>query len=122
MYAPHLLPKIRSEALMGAIRGMPCTLRISGLVAGHRCAGRDTTVGCHIGNLGKGTSTKVSDLNVVAGCLHCHDLIDRRDGRWAALMRDHGQTVLMRVITAINETQAMLVRDGIITIQKAEII
>jgi hypothetical protein len=131
-YSPHLLPKVRSDVLMQAIGGnlpkklsgphYPCTLRIAGLIPGHRCASPDTVVGCHLGNLGKGMSTKVSDLNVGAGCKACHDLIDMVDKRWFKLMEDHGVTVLNRIISSIQETQAMLIRDGIIKVKGGTII
>ena len=131
-FRPHMLPKVRSEVLMDAIGGklngrpstgpMPCTPRISGLVAGHRCASSETVVGAHLGNLGKGMSTKVSDLNVVAACLHCHNLIDGVDSRWWWLMENPCFTTMQRLLTAQHETQAMLLDLGIISVLGAEII
>lgn len=131
-YRPHLLPKIRSEVLMDAIGGklpggvrtqpMPCTVRISGMVPGHRCASRETVVGAHTGNLGKGMSTKVSDIAVVAACMHCHNLIDMTDSRWWWLMDHRCFETMNRIITAQHETLAMLVDLEIITVKGALII
>lgn len=102
---------------------MPCTLRIAGLV-GQRCADQDTCVGAHTGNLGKGMSTKTSDLTVVSGCMICHGLIDRVLKGWINLNDDPvlKSQMLLRVISARDETQAMLVQLGIIQVPGAEII
>ncbi|WP_138069727.1 DUF1364 domain-containing protein [Sulfitobacter sp. EhC04] len=132
-YRPHMLPKVRSEDLMNAIGGtfsgrhvslpMPCTMRIAGLV-GLRCADRRTVVGCHSGNLGKGMSTKVSDLSAIAGCMTCHALWDRVQTGWRTLHTDPDLRAQMfqRILAATHETQAMLVQDGIITVKGASLI
>lgn len=132
-YRPHMLPKVRSDDLMNAIGGkfggkylrrpMPCTMRIAGLV-GLRCADQDTCVGCHSGSLGKGMSTKVSDLTAVSGCMVCHALWDRVQTGWKPLHSDPALRAVMyqRVLAATHETQAMLVHDGIITVKGAVII
>jgi hypothetical protein len=132
-YRPHMLPKVRSEALMNAIGGkfaghhmrapMFCTMRIAGLV-GLQCADRSTVVGCHSGSLGKGMSTKVSDLSAVAGCMVCHGLWDRVLTGWKSLHLDPELKALMyqRVLTATHETQAMLVATSIIKVKGATII
>jgi len=126
-YRPHMLVKVRSDPLMNAIGGkvagkpieqpMPCTIRISGLIPGHRCASRETVVGCHLGELGKGMSTKVSDIQVAAGCMNCHMLVDGVDPRWFWLLENHPVTTLKRILTATHETQAMLVELGIISVK-----
>lgn len=134
-YRPHMLPKVRSRVLMDAVGGkiagqpqdlpMPCTLRISGLVPGHKCASRETSVFCHLGNLGKGTSTKVSDLNGAAGCDHCHALVDGRDNRWwSVIVADPKLHIiaLQRCLTAVFETQAMLVQREIISVRGMKLI
>lgn len=121
-YRPHMLVKVRSEALMDAIGGMPCTARIAGLVPGHRCAPANTVVGAHVGRLGKGVATKVSDLNVIAACLHCHQLIDGVDARIWALLKDQPATTLKRLIDAQHETWALLVQAEIITVKGATLI
>lgn len=72
---PHMLPKVRSEKLRESCACMPCTLRIASF-AGLPCSSQDTVVGCHLPVFGKGTSTKVSDLFIAAGCFQCHDLLD----------------------------------------------
>lgn len=127
-YRPHLLTKVRSQDLLDMIgtgwsgRPFPCTARIAGLVAGHRCSHQDTVVPAHVGNLGKGMSTKVSDLNVIAACAHCHDLIDQRDSRWWWLMDHRCFETMKRLITAQHETLALLVQSDVITIKGATII
>jgi len=132
-YRPHLLPKVRSEPLMDAIGGKfggvksrecyPCTLRIAGLV-GQRCADRDTVVGAHTGNLGKGQSTKVSDLSVAGACMVCHGLYDRVLTGWINLNDDPVLKVemIIRVLAGLHETQAMLFDDGIISVKGSVII
>ncbi len=119
-YAPALLPKIRSEALLQAVRGMPCTLRVASFIPGHRCAPDSTVVPCHVGRVGKGMATKVSDLFVAAGCMHCHDLVDMRDSRWKYLADHHGAQVHQRVLAGLMETQTMLVMRGAIVIPGAD--
>ena len=121
-YAPHLLPKVRSERLMESIRGMPCTLRISSFVPGHKCASRETVVGCHLPTIGKGTRTKVTDLAVVAACFHCHNLLDRVDLRIDYIEMKFPAALAGRMLDALVETHAMLVSAGIITVADSEII
>lgn len=103
---PHLLPKVRSRTLLNSVALMPCALRISSMIPGHRCAGQDTVVPAHIPTIGKGMSTKVSDLFVAAACLHCHDLIDGRDNRWWWLMENYPAAVLQRMLDGMAETQS----------------
>lgn len=122
MYAPHLLPKVRSEAIMSGVRGYPCTLRISNFIPGHRCAGHGTVVGCHTGSLGKGKSTKTSDLEIVAACVNCHALLDMVDPRWFDILESDPVGVLKRIMTAGAETRAMLIRDGVIVVPDANLI
>jgi hypothetical protein len=116
-FNPELLPKVHSPALLKAIEGMPCTLRIASFIPGFSCAPQDTVVPCHLPTIGKGMGTKVSDLFVVAGCLHCHNLIDARDKRWHDLICDHPVPVYQRILRALSETQTLLVEAGIIRIK-----
>ena len=97
-------------------------MRIAGLVPGHRCASRETVVGAHTGNLGKGMSTKVSDIAVVAACMNCHALLDMADSRWFWLMDHRCFETMKRIITARDETLAMLVDQEIITVKGATIL
>ncbi len=115
-YSPALLPKFRSPELLQAVRGMPCTLRVASFIPGHRCASPETVVPCHVGRMGKGLGTKVSDLFVAAGCLHCHDLVDMRDSRWKYLADHHGAQVEQRILAGLMETQTMLVMRGVIVL------
>jgi hypothetical protein len=114
---PHLLPKVRSRALLDACADMNCTIRIASFLPGYGCAPQSTVVACHIGNLGKGTGTKVSDMNVAAGCLHCHDLVDRRDSRMDALLAAYPVAVMERMMLGIAETQAQWVGMGLLTVK-----
>lgn len=93
---------------------MPCALRISSFVPGHRCAPRDTVVPCHIGKVGKGMGTKVSDLAVAAGCLHCHDLLDGRDNRVEWILKHYPAAFWEQVLRGLIETQARWVQMGLI--------
>jgi len=128
-----MLPKVRSEDLMNAIGGkvkgqyqtlpMPCTFRIAGLV-GLQCAHQETVVGCHSGNLGKGMSTKVSDLTAVAGCMVCHGLWDRVLTGWKELhhIPELKWVMFQRALSATHETQAMLTDLKIIKIRGGKLI
>lgn len=107
-YRPHMMPKVRSETILKAVRGYPCTARISSIIPGHRCAAQSTVVACHAEGVGKGVATKVSDAAIFAGCLHCHDLYDMRDKRWHWLMEHHPQVTYKRILAAVIETQTLL--------------
>lgn len=121
-HRPHLLPKIRSAKIMGAMRGYPCTVRVASMIPGHTCAPQSTVVGCHLPVIGKGIGTKVTDLAVVAGCHHCHMLLDGVDERVSALIAQYPAAYHMRLLNALVETQAMLARDGILSAVDGEII
>ncbi len=129
---PHMLPKVKCQTILDIIGGkdrrgvyirpFACSLRISGLIPGHRCAPPDTVVACHVGNLGKGMSTKVSDLNVAAGCANCHDLIDRKDSRWQYLAENYPTVIPDAMLSGMQETLAQLVWLGLVVIPDGEII
>lgn len=121
-YSPTTLPKVRSAALMKAMRGYPCTLRIAGMIPGHGCASDDTVVGCHLTTPGKGTATKSTDLAVVAACAHCHALLDRVDHRIAMIEREYPSVLGHRLLMGLIETHALLARDGIITVKGGELL
>ncbi len=118
-YNPELLPKIRSDRIKQAVQGMPCTLRISSFLSGHKCSDQSTVIPAHVRSFGKGVNTKVSDLHVIAACLHCHDLLDGRDGKWEILLDRYPAAVLQRVINAIYETQNMMLSVGAIIVPDA---
>lgn len=120
---PALLPKVRSRPLLDAIRFMPCELRIASLVPGHRCADQSTVVGCHLPTIGKGMSTKVSDLFVAAGCQHCHDIIDGRDQKSARYIAEHYPTAMMeRMMKGNHATISRWVAMGLLTVEGMEIV
>lgn len=115
-YNPALLPKVRSDLIMAAARGMPCTLRISTFVPGWKCADDATVVMCHLPSAGKGMGTKSSDLYVAAGCAHCHAIIDGPDRTARDYITEHYPAAYAeRMLRGMQETQAMLVQLGLIT-------
>lgn len=113
---PHLLPKVRSPALMDACRDLPCTLKLATFIP-EPCAPQNTVVGCHLPVFGKGTGTKVSDLYVAAGCSLCHDLLDGRDPRGGKWRSAHPAEWHGQILRALCQTQALMVERGIITVQ-----
>ena len=122
-YNPVMLKKVRCSTLLDATRYMPCTLRIASFVPGMKCSGRDTVVPCHCGNVGKGMSTRVSDMMIAAGCHICHDILDgRREGDRDYIMKNYPAAVMHRIMSGVFETQAMLIEMGLIVIPGAEII
>jgi cytochrome c553 len=116
-----MLPKVRSEAIMRACHLMPCTLRISSFV-GRPCSG--DVMGCHLDfTHGKGMGTKVSDMNVAAGCHSCHEILDGRDtAAKQVILAKYPTAYMEQCLRALTETHARLVGAGIIVIPDAEII
>lgn len=109
-----LLPKVRSRKLMDACQHMPCTLRVASFIPGHGCSGEDTVVGCHVGDIGRGVATKVSDLHVAAGCHACHALIDRRDKRVDWIVDQYPAAFAQRLMLGVFETQSRWVQMGLL--------
>jgi hypothetical protein len=101
---PHLLPKIRSEALRRAAIDMPCTLRIGTFIC-VPCSGRQTNVMAHLPAHGKGVATKVSDLHMACACSSCHDLIDMRDPRGGVIREKYPHAFWEQVFRASCETR-----------------
>ena len=118
---PHMLPKVRSEAIRKACENFPCSLRIASFI-GLSCSGPNTVVGCHLPTDGKGIGTKVTDLSIAAGCQVCHDLLDGRDNRGRLIREKYPLGLADRIIRAQSETLTRLMMDGIIEINDAEII
>jgi hypothetical protein len=110
---PHMLPKVRSPALMAGVRGMPCALRL-GTFLGRPCAPSDTVVACHLPVFGKGVATKVSDLFTVAGCSSCHEILDGSLG--VELRKRDPFAYMQRLLFALCETQARHVAEGRISV------
>jgi len=117
-----LLPKVRSEKITQAAEDMPCAARISSFIPGHSCAAQDTVVWAHLGNLGKGTSTKVSHINGCAACVRCHDLIDGRDKRIWYILEKYPLAAMQRILSAQHESLARLIEAEIVTVQGGKII
>jgi len=124
IHNPALLPKVRSPALLAAVKDMPCTLRVASFIPGQQCAHQTTVVPCHIDrSLGKGMGAKVSDLFVAAGCFHCHNIIDGRDQKGAAYIMDHYPTAFMeRLLKGLCETQSRFVAMGLIEVSGGEVV
>lgn len=101
---PHLLPKIRSEALRRSAVLMPCTLRIAGFI-GLSCSGMETNVMAHLPVHGKGVGTKVSDLSMACGCGTCHDILDGRDPRGLVIREKYPAAFWERIVKAHFETR-----------------
>ncbi len=116
---PAMLPKVRSERLRQEIKQMPCALRIASF-AGLPCSGQDTVVGAHLPVFGKGMSTKVSDLYVVAACHACHDMLDSR--RFTEIRHRYPTAITERMMLAMAETQGRWLLAGLIEIPGAELI
>ena len=122
-YSPTLIGKVRSEAVLQAADGAPCTLRIASFVPGLRCAPPDTTVYCHLGNIGQGMATKESDINGAFGCSVCHDLTDgRMKSELDWMIEKYPRAVLDRILNGHFETLGLLACNGIIRVPGATII
>lgn len=122
-YNPQMAPKVRSQHIMDSAKGKPCTLRIASFYPGYSCASDETTVGCHLPVGGKGKATKVTDLAVVFGCKHCHDILDGADWkRQEFITEKYPMAYADRLINAMMETHAMLVDDGLLVVPGARII
>lgn len=120
---PALLPKVRSDAIMRAMRNYPCSLRVSSFYPGYTCSPQNTVVGCHIGTPGKSMGSKSTDLAVAAGCQHCHDILDGRDNlRWGFILDKYSTAFMNRVLQGLIETQQRLVDDGVIVVPDGELI
>ena len=119
----HLLPKVRSDQIMASAAGQPCALRIASFVPGHRCSGTNTTIGAHLPVMGKGTSTKVTDLAVVYCCFNCHAILDGADGgRQKYVLENFPAAVVERMLNALVETQARLIEQEILIVKDGVLI
>lgn len=122
-YNPHMMTKVRSEAIMKSGKGSPCKLRIASFIPGRRCASDETTTNNHIPVGGKGMSTKETDLATAHGCDACHAILDGRDRDGLNYIQKHYPAALLdRVLRGIIETHASLVDDRIIIIPDGELI
>lgn len=120
---PHMLPKVRSKAIMSSARGKPCTLRIASFIPGNRCAPNDTTICTHLPIWGKGKSTKTTDAAAVYGCFNCHQIIDGPDQKSLRWLQEHYPVAIMeRFLHALTETQAMQIEAGILVYPDGKII
>lgn len=118
---PHMLPKIRSQAIRDACEGMPCTLML-GTFIGRPCSDKDTVVGGHLPVDGKGMSTKVTDLAIAAGCHACHDMLDDRNQHGRFIRQHYPLAYGLQLLKALTRTQAYLVDADLIYVPGSETI
>lgn len=123
IFNPFMLPKVRSDAIMEAANGSPCTLRIASFIPGRSCTSRETTVGCHLPIWGKGASTKVTDMAAAFGCSACHAIIDGVDQEARRFLEEkYGAAMTTRMLHGLTETHSLLISQGVIQIPGATII
>lgn len=123
-YRPHMMPKVRSKKIMSSAKGKPCTIRIASMIPGHACSSDETVNLCHLDKAGgKGMSTKVSHMAGVYGCQHCDDITSGVDGKRLQFIQEKYPAVLgQRIYSALVETHALMIEEGIIVIPDGEII
>ncbi len=102
---PHPKPvRIKSKALTNSAKGQACTLRLTGYCNGNP----ETTVFAHLrGSWALGIATKPADYFGVYSCSDCHSRLDR------------GGAAAYDILRALYETQASMVRNGLIVIKGA---
>lgn len=117
----HLLPKVRSKAIMRFPEGATqCEARVSSLYPGHKCSENGTLVGCHIDGAGKGQSTKETDISILAGCFNCHAIIDGVDiARRSYIIQKYPAAYADRLMRGMIATQTRMIAKGIIVIPDA---
>jgi len=121
-YFPQRLPKVRSTAITSAAMGSPCTARLASFL-GLQCESRATTVNAHLPVLGKGTSTKVTDMASSFTCSLCHDILDRRRPElFDAIAERYPAGIALRMLESLVETHAILIDMGVIQVKDARII
>jgi len=122
-YPPHMLPKVRSNAIMAMANGAPCTLRLCSYFAPYQCSDETTTVGCHMPVAGKGISSKATDLAVVFACSRCHAIQEGADlERYNWLTEKYPSVLPTRIMNALVESWTMMVMQGVIVIPDGEMI
>ena len=123
-YNPHMMTKVRSNPIRKFAKGQPCTLRIASFYPGYTCSDNDTTVLVHFDDVGgKGTSTKVTDIGGCYGCERCHAILSGVDTKVSDYIKEKYPLAYgHRIYTALVETHAMLVDEGLIVIPGAKLI
>lgn len=99
-------PPFRSRKVLDHARNQPCCLRLPGICNRNP----ETTVSAHIRDRHKGMAQKASDHSVVFCCHACHDYLDV--GFVSGKISD--ADLLRAIITGLQETWEILIRDGII--------
>ena len=113
-YSPHIMTKVRSDPIRKFAEGQHCTLRIA---SRHRAQRSRDDVG------GKGTSTKVTDIGACFGCERCHAILSGVDGKTLDYIKDNYPLALgHRIYTALVETHAMLVDEGLLVVPGGKVI
>tara|TARA_R110000851_G_scaffold22626_14_gene67041 strand:+ start:142 stop:522 length:381 start_codon:yes stop_codon:yes gene_type:complete len=123
-YRPHMMTKVRSEAIRKEAEGKPCTLRISSFYPGYTCSSEETTVLVHLDDVGgQSTASKVTDIAGCFGCGQCHDILSGVDIKARDYIRDTYPLALgHRIYTALVETQAMLMDSNLLIVPDGELI
>lgn len=122
---PHMLTKVRSEDIMSAAGNSnlfpSCTLKL-GTFAGIPCAPRSTNVMAHLPTIGKGMSTKVSDVFVACGCATCHSILDEVHEVSHLIQERYPAAYWIQVMKANHETISRLIMAEIISVIDGELI
>lgn len=123
-YSPHMMTKVRSDPIRKFAEGQHCTLRIASFYPGYSCSSNETTVLVHYDDVGgKGTSTKVTDIGACFGCERCHAILSGVDGKTLDYIKDNYPLALgHRIYTALVETHAMLVDEGLLVVPGGKVI
>lgn len=102
---------IRSQKVIGASRGAPCSARFPGICNGNP----ETTVWCHLNGaaFGKGAGVKAHDVLGFDGCSSCHAYYDVGHGTRPLISTD---TLLECVLQAVCESYVRRIGLGVIIV------
>ncbi|WP_248308250.1 nuclease domain-containing protein [Devosia sp. 919] len=99
------LAPIRSPKYLDGAKGETCKLRFVGVCHG----GTETTVACHVHDVGFGMARKADDIAIIDGCFWCHAFLDHG---WVGRI---GRTVLLEhIIRGLQETLRNRVERGLV--------
>lgn len=104
---------IRSQKIIGAARGAPCSARFPGICNGNA----ETTVWCHLNGakFGKGAGVKAHDVLGFDGCSSCHAYYDVGHGTRPLISTD---TLLECVLSAVCESYVRRIVLGVIIVPR----
>ncbi|WP_173087627.1 nuclease domain-containing protein [Devosia sp. 1635] len=99
------LEPIRSPKYLDGAKGETCKLRFVGVCRG----GTETTVACHVHDVGFGMARKADDIAIIDGCFWCHAFLDHG---WVGRI---SRTVLLEhIIRGLQETLRNRVERGLV--------